>query len=65
MKATELPSWAWRDPAEVAERLELMTCEGCMFRLVLVLGTPECVKHKGRVGERMWRCGDFIPEPKR
>lgn len=59
MKATDLPSWAWRDPAEVAERREEMSCEGCLFRLVLVLDTPQCVKHRGRVGQGMYRCSDY------
>lgn len=63
MKATELPAWWWRDPSEVAERLEAMSCEGCIFRLTLVMDTPECVKHKGRVGHSMYRCGDYL-EPR-
>ena len=28
-KPTDLPSFAWGDPAKVAERLESMTCKGC------------------------------------
>ncbi len=27
----ELPAWMWRDPADVAERVEAATCRGCVF----------------------------------
>ena len=64
MKATDLPSWAWRDPMEVAARRESMSCEGCRFRFP-VFDTYQCVKHKGRVGVRMYRCEDFHLETKR
>lgn len=31
-KATELQSFAWRDPAYVAQRLEETTCTGCAHK---------------------------------
>lgn len=30
MKATELPTFMWRDPAEAYERIESATCKGCL-----------------------------------
>ena len=58
MKSTELPSWAWRNPEEVAIRREEMSCVGCLFRVTL-LAIPQCLKHKGRIGADMYRCSDF------
>ena len=29
MNSADLPRWMWRDPAEVAERVESGTCKGC------------------------------------
>lgn len=51
-------SWMWRDPAEVAERREAMSCVGCVFRMV-VLGRPVCAKFAKRSGESMYRCSEF------
>ena len=61
MNATDLPSWAWRDPAEVAERREAMTCTGCIFKLGL-WGVEYCIRHDGRAGESMRRCMDYHQE---
>jgi len=58
MAATDLPSWAWRDPMEVAARREARDCCGCVFRVV-VFARIICVKHAGRGGESMYRCVDF------
>jgi len=58
MNSTDLPSWVWRDPLEVAARREAMSCVGCLFRLV-VLDRPVCAKFARRGGEKMYRCGDY------
>lgn len=58
---SDLPSWAWRDPMEVAARREGMSCVGCLFRVV-VFARIICVKHTGRGGEQMYRCVDFKRE---
>ena len=58
MAASDLPSWAWGDPLEVAARREAMRCDGCMFQVAL-FGQVACVRHAGRGGEQMYRCNDF------
>lgn len=49
MNSPDLPRWMWRDPAEVAERVEAGTCQGCGWTVQHQIGGA-CVEAcaKGR-----------------
>lgn len=55
----QLEKWQFRDPADVAERIESGTCQGCAFILRLTV-SGELVESCGRHRRHGKKCGDYL-----
>lgn len=59
MSCANLERWQWRDPADVAERLEAQSCHGCAFvSRVQIAGSSVESCSKGRRAGR--KCRHYV-----
>ncbi|TRZ57350.1 MAG: hypothetical protein D4S02_13810 [Rhodocyclaceae bacterium] len=64
MSACNLPSWAWRDPADALDRKRALErkaypCRRCGFHAAL-WGIEYCLKHQQKSGRKLRICNDYI-----